>query len=151
MRENRGMKIAVAAMLACALTAASAAAQPESLAISSSTSPPPPDYSREALLRFVSNIVEPPPPPESRVQYHLGYVEFKALNMRWRIAYLPFLAPLAGSYRRTNSTIPDAFSLTGTEITQTARTWRDQRTMTREMRRILRTERERAKVKAAPE
>jgi hypothetical protein len=145
------MRLMSAAVLAAALTAATAAAQSDSLRISSTTSPPPPDYSREALLHIVSNIVEPPPPPEARVQFHVGYVEFKALNMRWRIAYLPFLAPLPGSYRRTNATIPDAFSLTGTEFAQTARTWRDQRSVSKEMRRIERTERERATIKAEPQ
>lgn len=151
MRETQAMKVAVAALLACALTAATGAAQSESLRISSSSSPRPPDYSREALLRIVGNIVEPPPRLESRVQFHAGYVEFKALNMRWRVAYLPFLAPLPGSYRRTNATIPDGFSMTGTEIAQTPRTWRDHRAMSKEMQRIERTERERAKVKAEPE
>ncbi len=139
-----------AVFLACALTAATAAAQSESLHISSTTSPPPPpDYSRAALLRITSTMVEPPPPQEKRVEFGLGYIVIKAMNIRF--LFSPFLAPLPGSVRRTNATIPDAFTMLGTEIPQTPRTWRSQRELNKEMRRIERTERERAKIKAEPE
>lgn len=153
------MKAALAALLAMFLTAATAAAQtsaptqppPASIEISSSSSPPPPDYSRDALLRLWADKPLPPPLPEHRVVFHDGVVEFRALNTRWRFNFLPFLAPLPGSYRRTNATMPDAFTMLGVEPPQTPRTWRDQRAVSKEMRRIERTERERAKIKVEPQ
>jgi hypothetical protein len=57
---------------------------------------PPPDYSRQALLRFVSEIPERPK-RERNVKYHFGAVEFRALGMDWRVVYLPILLPLSGT------------------------------------------------------
>ena len=52
------------------------------------------DYSRDALLRFVaSNDIKMSPLPEhlkgGRIQWHLGWMEFRGLGMEWRIVYLP--------------------------------------------------------------
>lgn len=141
------MRMACAALV---LTFAAAAAGAQQEPPATSTAPPPVDYSREKLTRIFSNIIEPPPKVEPRVKWGLGYVEFKALNMRWRIAVLPFLAPLPGSVRRTSPTIFDPFEMTGTVIPYTPRTWNDKRNLSKELRRIERTERERAKVVAKP-
>ena len=60
----------------------------------------PPDYSREKLREIFSHTVEPPA-HESNFEITPGAVLFKALGMRWRINFLPFLAPLPGSFRTT--------------------------------------------------
>ena len=112
--------------------------------------PPIPDYSRPNLLRLLSNTV-PEPEHDKAIQFHFGSIEFKALGTRWRIAYLPIMMPFSGSVnygRGLGSNFPNAFVLTGTEIPYTPRTWRDQRAMSNELRRIERTEREKEKVNA---
>jgi len=111
---------------------------------------PPPDYSRQKLQEIFSKIEEPPQ-HERNIQFTPGAVLFKALGMRWRINYLPFLAPLPGSFRTTTGYNVDPFALTHTEIAQTPRTFAAQRAINAEMKRIERTEREkRAKVVVKP-
>ena len=111
------------------------------------TNPQPPDYSRDTLVRlFADNPIKPKPEP--RVQFGYGYVDFRALNMRWRFAAL--LAPLYGSIpwamNGAMGAIPDPFILTGTEIASPPRTWKQYRDMNAELKRIERTEK--AKIKA---
>src|SRR5438874_568630 len=48
------------------------------------------------------------------IQWHLGYFEFRALGMDWRIFYLPLLAPLPGSGFQNTANIPNAFEQTQT-------------------------------------
>jgi hypothetical protein len=112
--------------------------------------PAQPDFSREKLIEIFAGIPTPPE-QEKNIHFHLGSVEFKALGTRWRIAYIPFMMPFSGSVnygRVMGSDFPDPFALTGTEIAYTPRTWRDQRAMSSELRRIERSERQRAKVSA---
>lgn len=109
-----------------------------------------PDYSREGLLRFFATSDVAAARPKS-IEFHPGYVDFRALNMRWRFSYLPFLAPFPGSVRGTVPSLPDPFLLTHTEIPYTPRTWRDQRAYSGELRRIEKSERERAKIVVKPE
>jgi hypothetical protein len=123
------------------IATAAAAQQPPA-----SSTAGPPDFSRDNLTQIFSDVVESPPKPEPAFKFDLGHVEFRALNMRWRIGFLPFLAPLPGSVRRTVPTMMDAFALTGTELPYTPRTWREGRELSKEMKRIEQTERERAKV-----
>ncbi|HSP13516.1 MAG TPA: hypothetical protein VLV78_02045 [Thermoanaerobaculia bacterium] len=111
----------------------------------------PPDYSREKLLRLFAD--EPQREKvEPRVQFGIGYVDFKALNMRWRVNYLPIMLPLYGSVPWTMNgafgSMPDPFTMTGTEIPYTPRTWRQVRDMNAELKRIERTERAKEKPKA---
>jgi hypothetical protein len=112
---------------------------------------PRPDYTREKLTQIFSHVIEAPPKPDPTVNWHLGYVEFRALNMRWHISWLPLLAPLPGSIRGPVSAPLDPFAMTGTEIPYTPRTWRDKRAMSKELQRIERMERERAKIKVKTE
>lgn len=108
--------------------------------------PPAPDYSREKLREIFSHTEEAPN-RASNIEFTPGAVFFKALGMRWRINYLPFLAPLPGSVRTTTGYNVDPFALTGTEIAQTPRTFATRRAINAEMKRIERTEKEkRAKV-----
>lgn len=118
--------------------------------IANADEPTKPDYSREALLRIFSVNI-PPPQRERAIEFGFGTIEFKALGTRWRFIYLPIFAPLSGSIRRTNAELPNPFALTGTEIAYTPRTWRHDREMSRELRRIERMERERAKVRVKTE
>lgn len=117
------------------------------------TSPPAPDYSREKLIQLFAN--EPiGEKVEPRVQFGVGYVDFRALRMRWRLAYLP-LMPLPGSIpwqmNGAFGSIPSPFDLTHTEIASPPRTWRQTRDMNAELKRIERTERIKARVVAKPE
>ena len=75
-------------------------------------SPTKPDYSRHALLDFVANNdVRMSPLPEhlppGRVQWHIGWMEFRAFGMQWRIFYLPITVPLAGSGLNNVANIPN--------------------------------------------
>ncbi|HEX9161132.1 MAG TPA: hypothetical protein VF980_05425 [Thermoanaerobaculia bacterium] len=137
-----------AAILILLLTGATAVAQEQP------QNEPKPDYSREKLIQIFAN--EPVKEPvEPRMQLGFGYVDFKALRMRWRIAYLPILMPLSGSVpwasNRAFGNLPDPFAATGTEIAYGPRTWRDMRDMNAELKRIERTEKVRAKVTVNPE
>ena len=132
------------------LVAAASLAAQEASPADAATVTPKPDYSTQSLMRLF-RPEDPRPPVEKRFTWHFGSVEFKALHMRWRIAYLPIVAPLPGSVPRTNREMIDPFALTGTEFATTPRTFRTRRAMSSEMRRIERLERERAHVVATPE
>lgn len=116
------------------------------LAFSAAADDPPapsPDYSRDSLLRLVSEAPEPPP-RERNVKHHFGAVEFRALGMDWRLFYLPVAMPLSGSGLRTSSSMPDPFELTGTVYATPAKPWRERRQLRAELRRINRSERARS-------
>lgn len=115
----------------------------------------PPDYSRETLIKiFANNPIKEPVEP--RVQFGFGYIDFRALNMRWRFAYAPMM-PLYGSIpwqmNGAMGSIPDPFVLTNTPIASPPRTWRQSRDMNAELKRIERTEKSKPKatVVAKPE
>ncbi len=118
-----------------------------------------PDYSKDHILQLLANAPEPPA-HTSPFEFHFGSVEFPALGTRWRFNYLPIMMPFSGSFntgRGLGSNIPDPFALTGTTLPYTARTWRDNRALSSELKRIERTEREKersrpkATVVATPE
>ena len=111
------------------------------------------DYSRDKLIQLFAN--EPiKEPVEPRVQFGVGFVDFNALKMRWRLAYVPLMA-LPGSIpwqmNGAFGAIPSPFELTHTEIASPPRTWKQSRDMNAELKRIERTERIKAKVVAKPE
>jgi hypothetical protein len=114
--------------------------------------PTPPDYSRPTLLRILT--VDHTAQEERRVDYPFGAVRIEGRTTRWLIGYLPFLMPLSGSVntgRGLGSNFPDPFALTNTQLAYGPRTWRDQRAMSRELRRIESEEKKRAKIKVNPE
>lgn len=112
---------------------------------------PPPDYSRETLLQLFADDAEREE-AEGRVTHHLGAIDIRALGMRWRIGYLPFFMPLSGSAPwLPGHRWPDPFALTGTQIASPPRTWRQQRDMSAELRRIERKVRESATVTVKPD
>src|SRR5215210_6382965 len=97
------------------------------MAVSAAAQEPRIDVSRENLQKFVASIPEPPPPRPRNVTFHAGAIEFRALGMRWRIAYLPILPPLPGTRPTTTREWPDPFALTQTSIATTPRSWTTRR------------------------
>lgn len=139
------MRTTFLALFAVLLATAAFAQQDEQ------TPAPKPDYTRPTLIRVLSASEAPPPHP-SAIEFDIGSVTFNALGTTWRFHYLPFLAPLPGSFSRGRgfgSDVPNAFELTHTELPYTPRTWHDQRELSKELQRIEKTER--AKVKVNPE
>jgi hypothetical protein len=132
-----------AVVLATLLIAAQAVAQEEE------PSSPPPDYSKETLVRLFADIeVEDERP---RVQHRFGAVDFRAFGTRWRVGYLPFMAPLAGSMPWVNGERwPDPFRLSGTTFPHTPRTWNQRRQLNSELKRIEKLTK-RATIVAKPE
>ena len=106
----------------------------------------PPDFSRDRLRQILT--VDTAPEQPARVEFLPGAIVFRALGMRWR--FNAFAAPFAGSVRTTTGFNVDPFALTGTEVAQTPRTWVSRRAVNAELKRIDRTERERAKIKVNP-
>jgi hypothetical protein len=115
--------------------------------------PPKPDYSRDALLRFAaSNEIKMSPLPEhlppGRIQWHLGWMEFRGLGMQWRIFYLPIAIPLAGSGMQDVAKVPNALDQTGRAFPASSQLFADRSSaVNREMKRVMKLERQ-AKVKA---
>jgi hypothetical protein len=113
------------------------------------------DYSRDAMLRFVANneIKMSPLPehlPPGRIQWHLGWMEFRGLGMKWRIFYLPIAIPLAGSALHDHARIPNALELTGTPVATGPQLFPDPTSaVKREVKRVLKLERQ-ARMKAEP-
>jgi hypothetical protein len=105
-----------------------------------------PDYSRESLLQMLHAQAEEEK-KEPAVKYHVGAVEFRAFGSRWRFNYLPILTPLSGTRVGVTSEWPDPFSLSGTSIAISPRTWHTQREIDAEMRRINATEKKKVKIK----
>lgn len=119
--------------------------------VAQQTTSQPPDYSRPTLLRILS---DQPEQQERKVEYPFGAVQIEGRHTRWLLGYLPFLVPLSGSVptgRGLGSDFPNPFVLTHTEYPMTPRAWRDNRAMSRELRRIESEERKRAKVKVSTE
>jgi hypothetical protein len=139
-----------ALLLTILLATAAAAQEAVPPSIVTPAPAPAPDYSNDSLMRLF-RPEEPRQAPERRFHWTFGGVEFRALNMRWRIAYLPILPPLPGSVPKTNREAIDPFVLTGTEFAMTPRTFKTRRLINSELRRIERMERERGKVVATPE
>lgn len=74
--------------------------------------PPKPDYSRDGMLRLMAKYDETHPPIPRKRHFHIGYVEFRAFDMDWRIFYLPLAAPLHGSGPAGARELPNPFKLT---------------------------------------
>ena len=110
-----------------------------------------PDYSRDTLLRLFADAGNETDDDDMRaVRYRFGSVEFRALGTSWRLNYLPIMVPFSGTGPGFNgeitNTLPDPFMLTNTQIATSPRAWRTQRQRNAELRRIDRTERDRARI-----
>jgi hypothetical protein len=104
------------------------------------------DFSKDTLLRLLA-AETPKPEPKPRVDFHVGAVDFLIHGNTYRFNYLPFMVPLSGSNPRISMEMPDPFSLTHTSIASPPRIWRNRRAVNAELRRIDRSERQRAKLK----
>jgi hypothetical protein len=70
------------------------------------------DYSRPTILRILHDQeVEQPP-----FKIDVGMLEVNTRSTHYRMAWLPFLAPLPYSYPRQTMEVPNPFVLTGTDI-----------------------------------
>lgn len=106
--------------------------------------PPPPDYSRQNLVRLFAQAEEEHKLPPPRVQWHFGFVEFRALGMDWRVMYLPIAMPLAGTRLDQTGQVPNAFELTNMQIAGARPIVPDRPlAVRREVRRVLAMERRR--------
>jgi hypothetical protein len=107
-----------------------------------------PDYSREALLHLVaSNDIRMSPLPDhlppGRIQWHLGWAEFRALGMHWRIFYLPIVVPLAGSGMQNAANVPNPLEMTGTPFPASPQLFPDRTAaVDRELKRVLKMEKQ---------
>jgi hypothetical protein len=72
-----------------------------------------PDYSREHLMVMFRDIADRPDP---FVYLEVGEIRLRTPAGKVHFNYLPFLAPLQGSYPRISQEWPDPFVLTNTPI-----------------------------------
>lgn len=80
-----------------------------------------PDYSKPALMRITRDInVEKSDEFSAETP---GVIEVNRGSTRLRLAYLPILAPLQGSYPRVTMEWPNPFALTGTSLPMTLAQW----------------------------
>src|SRR5437764_5717142 len=104
------------------------------------------NYSREALLRFAaSNEIKMSPLPEhlppGRIQWHIGWMEFRALGMQWHIVYLPIAMPLAGSGMQDVANVPNALQQPGNAFPASSQLFADRSAgVNREMKRVMKLE-----------
>jgi hypothetical protein len=101
-----------------------------------------PDYSRDALLNFVtrSDIKMSPLPdhlPPGRIQWHIGWLEFRGIGMQWRIVYLPIAMPLAGSGLNNVASIPNPIDMTAPVADSPQLFAERSASVNREMKRVL--------------
>ena len=104
---------------------------------------PQPDYSRDALLHFVArdDIKMSPLPdhlPPGRIQWHIGWMEFRGLGMDWRIVYLPIAVPLAGSGLQNVGRVPNPIEMARTPVAGNTDVFAERSaSVNREMKRVL--------------
>jgi hypothetical protein len=112
---------------------------------------PHPDYSRDALLHFVtSNDIKMSPLPDhlppGRIQWHIGWLEFRGLGMQWRIIYLPIAVPLAGSGLQNVARVPNPLEMAQTPIPSGPQLFAERSAaVNREMKRVLKLQRQTTK------
>jgi len=70
------------------------------------------DYSRDTILRILHDRDR----EQTQLKVDIGMLQIQTRNARFRLAWLPFLAPLPYSYPRTTQQVPNPLVLTGTDI-----------------------------------
>jgi hypothetical protein len=112
---------------------------------------PQPDYSRDALLHFVArNDIEMSPLPDhlppGRIQWHIGWMEFRGLGMEWRVVYLPIAVPLAGSGLQNVARVPNPLEMAQPRIAGNTDVFAERSaSVNREMKRVLKLQRQSTK------
>jgi hypothetical protein len=110
-----------------------------------------PDYSRDALLHFVSrNDIKMSPLPDhlppGRIQWHFGWMELRGLGMDWRIVYLPIALPLAGSGFNNIGRVPNPLDMASAPIAGKNDVFAERSaSVNREMKRVLKLQRQATK------
>ena len=113
---------------------------------------PKPDYSQPAMLSFTEEVLRQR--AAERIDIDLGAIDIYHFGMRSRFYWLPFLAPLPGTKLNETATLPSPFALTNTAIARSMPYMSDDETssaVNREIRRVLKMDKKRAKIKVATE
>jgi len=109
-----------------------------------------PDYSKDGLQRVFAVDLYQPPKPQPYDWERIFIFDWSAFGTG--IHFRPLLAPIFGSVPLTTGMpIPNAFALTGTEYAYTPRTWRDERALSAERRKVEKIIRKHAKIKVVME
>ena len=108
---------------------------------------PSPDYSRDALLSFTREVLRQR--AAERVTIDFGAIDVYKFGTHLKFFWLPFLAPLPGTKLNEVATVPDAFALTNTRIARSMPYMADENSsaVNREIHRVLKLDKKRAKIK----
>ena len=109
---------------------------------------PKPDYSQPAMLSFTQEVLRQR--AAERIDIDLGAIDIYHFGLRSRFYWLPFLAPLPGTKLNETAKLPSPFALTQTAIARSMPYMSDDETssaVNREVRRVLRMDKKRAKIK----
>jgi len=109
------------------------------------------DYSRDAMLSFTREVIRQR--EAERVEIDFGAIDVYKFGTHLKFFWLPFLAPLPGTKLNETARIPDAFSLTNTRIAGSMPYMAEESRagVNREIRRVLRLEKKRAKIRVETE
>ncbi|MEK6371819.1 MAG: hypothetical protein AABO58_03910 [Acidobacteriota bacterium] len=112
---------------------------------------PRPDYSRDTLLSFTREVLRQR--EAERVEVDFGAIDVYHFGTHFKFLWLPFLAPLPGTKLNQTANLPDPFALTNTRIAGSMPYMDDghQSAVNREIRRVLRLDKKRAKIKVKVE
>ena len=109
---------------------------------------PPPDYSQPAMLSFTREVLRQR--AAERIDIDWGAIDIYHFGLHTRLFWLPFLAPLPGTKLNETAKLPSPFALTNTAIARSMPYMGDDENssaVNREIRRVLRLEKKRAKIK----
>ena len=109
---------------------------------------PKPDYSQPAMLSFTQEVLRQR--AAERIDIDLGAIDIYHFGLRSRFYWLPFLAPLPGTKLNETAKLPSPFALTQTAIARSMPYMSEDETssaVNREVRRVLRMDKKRAKIK----
>ena len=106
------------------------------------------DYSEPAMLSFTKEVLRQR--AAERIDLDLGAIDIYHFGIRSRFYWLPLLAPLPGTKLNETATLPNPFALTQTTIARSMPYMSDDEmssAVKSEIRRVLRMEKKRAKIK----
>jgi hypothetical protein len=105
------------------------------------------DYSQDTMLSFTREVLRQR--EAERVDLDLGAIDIYHFGTHARFYWLPALAPLPGTRLNETATLPNPFALTQTAIARSMpyMTTENSAAINREVRRVLRMEKKRAKIK----
>ena len=106
------------------------------------------DYSQPAMLTFTQEVLRQR--AAERIDLNLGAIDIYHFGTHVKLLWLPFLAPLPGTKLNETGKLPSPFALTQTAIARSMPYMSDDETssaVNREIRRVLRMEKKRAKIK----